>query len=68
MKVLKALTCKQSRESHFKISACDFVVMPLISKQKNHKPTVTVSHVDPHSIVNLSSPAVRQSLMLLLRA
>ena len=68
MKVLKALTCKQSRESHFKISACHFVVMPLISKQKSHKPTVTVSHVDPHSIVNLSSPAVRQSLMLLLRA
>ena len=50
MKVLKALTCKQTRESHFKISACHFVVMPLISKQKNHKPTVTVSHVDPHSI------------------
>ena len=24
--------------------------MPLMSKQKNHKPTVTVSHVDPHSI------------------
>ena len=23
--------------------------MPLISKQKNHKLTVTVSHADPHS-------------------
>ena len=28
---------------------CYFAVMPLISKQKNHKLTVTVSHADPHS-------------------
>ena len=40
-----ALSCKNDR----KICACYFVVMPLISKQKNHKPTVTVSHADPHS-------------------
>ena len=40
-----ALSCKNDR----KIGACYFVVMPLISKQKNHEPAVTVSHADPHS-------------------
>ena len=41
----KNWTCKHIHENQFEIGACYFVVMPLIWKHKNFKPTV--SHADP---------------------